>query len=49
MSDSNLEEKRILINKLVNSGINITPSMLDFVLKLERPLKKISLIIKGKK
>ncbi|MFX1393767.1 MAG: DNA-directed DNA polymerase II small subunit [Promethearchaeota archaeon] len=46
MSNSNLEEKKLLINKLVNSGINITPSILDFVLKLDNPLKKISLIIK---
>ncbi len=40
------EEKRILIDKLVNSGINITPSTLDLILKLDNPLSKISLIIK---
>jgi len=42
----NTEDKRILIDKLVNSGINITPSTLDLILKLDNPLSNISLIIK---
>jgi DNA polymerase II small subunit len=45
MNAENSGMKRILINKLVSSGINITPSMLDLILKLDNPLKKISLII----
>ncbi len=45
MNAENSGIKRILINKLVRSGINITPSMLDLILKLDNPLKKISLII----
>jgi len=43
---NNSEEKKIIIRKLVNSGINITPSLLDFILNLDDPLKKINLIIK---
>ncbi|TFG23506.1 MAG: DNA-directed DNA polymerase II small subunit [Promethearchaeota archaeon] len=46
LNAGNSEEKRILIDKLVNSGINITPSTLDIILKLDNPLNKISLIIK---
>jgi DNA polymerase II small subunit len=42
----NTEEKRIIVNKLVNSGINITPSLLEFILNLDNPLEKINLIIK---
>lgn len=44
--ESNSEEKRILIKRINNSGINITPLMLDIILSLDDPLKKISLIIK---
>lgn len=39
-------EKQMILNKLVNSGINIIPSMLDFILKLENPQKKVNIIIK---
>ena len=46
MNVNNSEEKKIIIRKLVNSGINITPSLLDFILNLDDPLKKINLIIK---
>lgn len=46
LNAGNSEDKRILIDKLVNSGINITPSTLDLILKLDNPLSKISLIIK---
>ena len=42
----NLEDKRIIVNKLVNFGINITPSMLDLILKLDKPLEKIPIIVK---
>jgi len=41
-----IEERRAIINKLVNSGINVTPSLLDFVLSLEKPLEELNLIIK---
>jgi DNA polymerase II small subunit len=43
---NNTKEKKIIIRKLVNSGINITPSLLDFILNLDDPIKKINLIIK---
>lgn len=42
----NTEVKKIIVKKLVNSGINITPSLLDFILTLDKPLNKINLIIK---
>lgn len=42
----NTEVKKIIVKKLVNSGINITPSLLDFILTLDNPLNKINLIIK---
>ncbi|MHA1490129.1 MAG: DNA-directed DNA polymerase II small subunit [Promethearchaeota archaeon] len=46
MKTDNLNEKQTILNKLVNSGINIIPSILDFILKLENPQKKVNIIIK---
>ena len=46
MKTENTEIKKIIVKKLVNSGINITPSLLDIILDLEDPLSKINLIIK---
>ncbi|MFX0029309.1 MAG: metallophosphoesterase [Candidatus Hermodarchaeota archaeon] len=46
MKTENIEVKKTIVKKLVNSGINITPSLLDFILDLEDPLTKINLIIK---
>ena len=46
MKDKNSIEKKIILRKLVNSGINITPSLLEIILNLEDPLKKLNLIIK---
>ncbi|MHA1149279.1 MAG: metallophosphoesterase [Promethearchaeota archaeon] len=40
------EYKQLIVNKLVNSGINITPNILDFLLKLEDPLNKVNFLIK---
>jgi len=42
----NTEVKKIIVKKLVNSGINITPSLLEYILTLDNPLNKINLIIK---
>ncbi len=42
-----ISEKKVIIKELVNSGINITPSILDFLINLEEPLKKVKLIIKN--
>ena len=47
MKTDNLNEKTILIQELLNSGINVTPSILDFLLSLDDPLKIIKLIIKN--
>lgn len=41
-----IEKKRILINTLANSGINITPESLGRILNLENPLKILNLLIK---
>ncbi len=46
MNLRNSEEKRLIVKKLINSGINITPPMLDLFLKLDNPLEKVSIIIK---
>ncbi|NVM35474.1 MAG: DNA-directed DNA polymerase II small subunit [Candidatus Lokiarchaeota archaeon] len=46
MKTDNLNEKTILIQELLNSGINVTPSILDFLLNLDDPLKIIKSIIK---
>ena len=47
MKTDNLNEKTILIQELLNSGINVTPSILDFLLSLDDPLKIIKFIIKN--
>ena len=46
MKTDNTEVRRIIVNKLVNSGINITPHLLDFILALDNPIHKVSLLIK---
>lgn len=40
------EQKRIIINALVNSGINITPQSLKSILDLKNPQKDLSNLIK---
>ena len=40
------EQKRVILDKLVNSGINITPIMLDWIVNLENPMKNLNIIIK---
>ena len=46
MSAERSKEKKIILRKLVNSGINITPPLLDIILELDDPVKNINLIIK---
>lgn len=46
MNVKNNKDKKIILRKLVNSGINITPSLLEFILNLDDPLKKTNIIIK---
>jgi DNA polymerase II small subunit len=40
------EQKRVILDKLVNSGINITPTVLDWIVNLEYPMKNLNIIIK---
>ena len=40
------EQKQVILKKLVNSGINISPKMLECVLNLENPMKNINRLIK---
>ena len=47
MKTESITDKKAIIKELVNSGINITPSILDFLISLEEPLKKVKLIIKN--
>lgn len=46
MNVKNTNEKKTILRKLVNSGINITPSLLEFILNLDDPLQKVNLLIK---
>ncbi|MFX1311219.1 MAG: DNA-directed DNA polymerase II small subunit [Promethearchaeota archaeon] len=46
MTVENIEIKRHILTKLVNSGINITPSLLDIILSLDSPVDIINQIIK---
>ncbi|KKK46095.1 hypothetical protein LCGC14_0751690 [marine sediment metagenome] len=46
MNAERSKEKKIILRKLVNSGINITPPLLDIILELDDPVKNINLIIK---
>jgi len=41
-----VEQKRVILNKLVNSGINISPTMLKNILNINNPLKNLNLLIK---
>jgi DNA polymerase II small subunit len=43
----NLNKKEAVIKEFVNSGINITPSILDYILKLNDPLQNVRNIIKN--
>ena len=47
MNLEKFDEKKGLIRELINSGINVTPLILDFLFTLDDPLKKTKLIIKN--
>ncbi|MFX1376875.1 MAG: DNA-directed DNA polymerase II small subunit [Promethearchaeota archaeon] len=47
MKAENTEVKKVIIKRLVKSGINITPTLLDILLDLDDPIKKINKIIKN--
>ena len=46
MNTGNPEIKRIIVNNLTNAGINISPSMLELILKIDNPIEKLNIIIK---
>jgi len=41
-----LNKKKLLIKKLIDTNINISPSVLHFLLNIEHPLEKLELIVK---
>ncbi|MBY9007637.1 MAG: DNA-directed DNA polymerase II small subunit [Candidatus Lokiarchaeota archaeon] len=46
MTSDIFQKKQIILKRLINSGINITPSVLDFILTTDKPLNNLDLIIK---
>ncbi len=46
MKVDNLDTKKIILRKLINSGINVSPPILDFFLNLDDPIKSVDQIIK---
>lgn len=47
MKVNNFIEKKVLVNEFINSGINITPHILDIISIFDNPLNKVKLIIKN--
>jgi len=45
LSHEYLSHKKVLINRLANSGINISPKSIEVIMKLENPLIKTDIII----
>ncbi len=45
MNHEYLSHKKVLINRLANSGINISPKSIEVIMKLENPLIKTDIII----
>lgn len=46
LKELNSEKHKLILKKFVESGINLTPFMLDFIGNLNNPLEKVNLIIK---
>ncbi|TFG29826.1 MAG: DNA-directed DNA polymerase II small subunit [Promethearchaeota archaeon] len=46
VNELNTGINKLILKKFVDSGINITPVILDFISNLENPLEKVNLIIK---
>jgi len=42
----NSQKKQIIVERLIDSGINISPSTLEFILNLDKPLEKVKMLIK---
>ena len=45
MNQEYLSNKKVLINRLANSGINVSPKSIEIIMKLENPLNKADIII----
>ncbi|MBY9002353.1 MAG: metallophosphoesterase [Candidatus Lokiarchaeota archaeon] len=45
MDQEYFSQKKVLINRLANSGINISPKSIEIILKMDNPLIKTDLII----
>jgi len=46
LNELNTEKHRLILKKFVDSGINLTPFILDFISNLNNPLEQANLIIK---
>ncbi|MFW9950064.1 MAG: hypothetical protein ACFFKA_08060, partial [Candidatus Thorarchaeota archaeon] len=46
MSSDKLSQKRVIVNKLASSGINITPETLELIMSFENPIDMLNSIIK---
>ncbi|MFX1315632.1 MAG: metallophosphoesterase [Promethearchaeota archaeon] len=46
MKESNIDKKKIILQKLISSGINVTPFILDLFLSLDDPIKSVDQIVK---
>ncbi|MBD3214535.1 MAG: hypothetical protein GF311_18125, partial [Candidatus Lokiarchaeota archaeon] len=44
--EKSVEKKKNLVKKLVNAGINATPSVVDFVMTMPNPSESLEFIIK---
>ena len=47
MKVNNFNEKEVLVNEFINSGINITPHILDIISNFDNPLNEVKIIIKN--
>jgi len=46
LASLNSDQKKIIVERFVKSGINVTPYTLELLLQLKEPLEKVNLIIK---
>jgi len=46
VNERNSDKSHLILRKFVESGINITPILLDFIITLDNPIEKLNLILK---
>lgn len=46
MITGNSQKKQTIVERFIDSGINISPSTLEFILNLDKPLEKVNILIK---